>query len=110
MKKVLILVLLLMVTYVGLSLILHLNYGDSSPFLQGEDCWLPDGNGGWIQHGQPVSDMPVEASVNIPELVKYIPIFVPALILMLFYFTPLSRKLESEPDETDSTEEESEKE
>jgi hypothetical protein len=105
MKKVMILLSLIIFTFLGLSLILHLTYGDSYPFLQGENSWQPDGDGGWTQHGQPAKDIPVEASVNIPILIKYIPIFIPALILIIFYLTPLSRKFETPPKESEPDEE-----
>ena len=97
MKKILILLFVIIILYLASSYILNLVYGESYPLLSGEDCWLPDGEGGWIQHGQPAGDPPDEVSVVVPILVRYIPIFLPALVLILFIFTPLSKIIESPP-------------
>ena len=105
MKKIVILLSVIIFLYIISSFSLHLIYGDSYPFLQGEDCWLPDGSGGWVQHGQPAGTQPEMPSVNIPVPVKYIPIFLPALVLILFYFTPVSRKLDSKTEVEESDEE-----
>jgi hypothetical protein len=75
------------------SLVLNLVYGPSYPFLAGEDCWIPDGNGGWLSHGHPDDPAPIVSSTNIPFILQYLPIFLPALLLILFTLTPLSRKL-----------------
>ena len=79
------------------SFALEAIYGPSYGFLAGEDCWVPDGQGGWDKHGQPVDPMPAQPSVDVPMWVRYIPIFLPGLLLFLFLFTPLSRHLESPP-------------
>jgi len=98
MKKQIYLLVAIIALYLITSLTLHLIYGDSYGFLQGEDAWMPDGNSGWVRHGSPDGPKPSEPSVNVPDLVRYIPIFVPALLLAIFLFTPLSRKLEPKPD------------
>ena len=83
--------------YLVLSLGLHLMYGPSYPFLAGEDCWMPDGQGGWRAHGSPLDQAPTEMSVEVPLLLNYLPIFIPALVLILFLFTPLRRHLDPIP-------------
>lgn len=94
MKKQIYLLIAVIALYLISSLALHLIYGDSYGFLQGEDAWMPDGQAGWVRHGNPSDPMPSEPSVDVPDGVRYIPIFVPAIFLALFLFTPLSRKLE----------------
>jgi hypothetical protein len=88
----------LLIAVVGLYLILGFGlqviYGPSYGFLSGEDSWVPDGQGGWEKHGEPSDPPPTEPSRNVPIGVRYIPIFVPGLLLLIFLFTPLSRKLE----------------
>ena len=88
--------------YLVLSLGLHLVYGSSYPFLAGEDCWLPDDQGGWRAHGSPSEAMPSEPSVSVPLLMNYVPLFVPALVLTLFWFTPLRRYLDPPPSDSSS--------
>jgi len=88
--------------YLVLALGLHLIYGPSYPFLAGEDCWQPDGQGGWRAHGSPLDSAPTETSVEVPLLLNYLPIFVPALVLILFLFTPLRRHLDPPPSKTTS--------
>jgi hypothetical protein len=97
------------VLYLLPSVTLQAVYGDSYGWLSGEDCWEPDGSGGWVMHGHPDGPMPSEPSVVIPILMHYLPVFLPTALLVLFLFTPLSRKLdppkpavseESPPDET----------
>lgn len=78
------------------SLAVHLVYGHSYPFLGGEDCWIPDGAGGWLAHGHPADPAPAERSINVPLILQYLPIFLPALLLILFTLTPLRRKLEGQ--------------
>lgn len=88
----------LLIAVVGLYLILGLGlkviYGPSYGFLSGEDSWVSDGGGGWEKHGEPAEPPPAGPSRNVPIGVRYIPIFVPGLLLVIFLFTPLSRKLE----------------
>lgn len=95
MKNNVILLLVIIALYLVSSLVLSAVYGPSYGFLSGEDCWMPDGQGGWTQHGRPSEPEPSEPSVNVPFTVRYIPIFLPGLVLILFLFTPLSKLLES---------------
>ncbi|MBU8933302.1 MAG: hypothetical protein KOO62_04775 [candidate division Zixibacteria bacterium] len=99
MKNSLTLLVALIGLYLALSLILHVVYGPSFGFLAGEDCWIPDGDGGWMAHGIPDSIAPDSPSMNVPLLLRYLPIYVPGLILAMFMFTPLRRFIESKPDE-----------
>ena len=41
--------------------------------------------------------MPTEPSIEIPLLLNYLPIFVPALVLILFFLTPLRRHIDALP-------------
>lgn len=89
--------------YLVPSLVLQAVYGDSYGFWSGEDCWQPDGAGGWVKHGQPDGPPPAEPSQNVPLLLHYVPIFLPAALLVVFLFTPLSRKLEKKQPPSEST-------
>ncbi|MBN1212182.1 MAG: hypothetical protein JXA92_06345 [candidate division Zixibacteria bacterium] len=91
MKNNLILLIVVILLYLATSLILSAVYGPSFGFLSGEDSWNPDGRGGWVKHGSPSGPPPPEPSVNIPIPVRYLPIFLPGLVLILFLFTPLSK-------------------
>jgi hypothetical protein len=84
--------------YLASALALQAIYGQSYGFLSGEDCWRPDGHGGWVKHGNPSDPPPAEASSNIPLLMNYLPIFLPGFLLALFLFTPLRHKLEPPPE------------
>ena len=97
MKKNLYLLAGIIFLYLASSVILQVVYGQSFGFLNGEDYWVPDNAGGWVKHGNPISPMPTEPSVEVPVSVRYIPIFVPAALLILFYLTPLSRLIEPPP-------------
>ena len=97
MRKPVLFLIAIALLYVVPSLILEAVYGPSYGFLSGEDCWIPDGQGGWVEHGSPADPPPTQPSVGVPIMVRYIPIFLPTLLLILFMFTPLSRKLESRP-------------
>ncbi len=94
MRNSIFLILGLAVLYLGISFALNGVYGPSYGFLQGEDCWIPDGSGGWTQHGNPADPAPDQPSRNVPLLVQYLPILIPGLVLAAFLFTPLRRKLE----------------
>ena len=94
MRKKIFLLLGLIGLYLLASLGLYLVYGPSCPFLAGEDCWIPDGTGGWLAHGHPDDPSPTVSSTNVPIILQYMPIFMPALLLILFTFTPLRRKLD----------------
>lgn len=108
MRNKLLFLIAVILLYLIPSLILQGIYGPSYGFLSGEDCWQPDGNGGWVEHGHPNTPMPAEPSVNVPMGVRYIPIFLPGLLLFLFLFTPLTRYLESRPPGTAGTDDEPE--
>jgi hypothetical protein len=103
MNKNLYLLAGIIVLYLVSSVILQGVYGPSFGFLSGEDCWVADNSGGWVKHGNPTGPMPTEASVNVPLGVRYIPIFLPALLLILFYLTPLSRLIEPPPPKEKAT-------
>ena len=95
MKNNLILLVGVIILYLVPSLILQGLYGPSYGFMSGEDSWVGDGHGGWIKHGNPDSPAPESPSIEVPVGVRYIPIFLPAALLIAFLFTPLRRKLES---------------
>ena len=99
MRNNMILLVTVILLHVISSLILQAIYGPSYGFMSGEDCWVPDGKSGWVEHGKPDEPPPPEPSVNVPVGVRYIPLFLPAIVLILFLFTPLSRKLESKETE-----------
>ena len=96
--------------YVIPSLILDAVYGPSYGFLSGEDCWEPDSKGGWVMHGQPTKPPPEEPSVVVPLSLYYVPILLPAALLILFMFTPLSRHIDRPTRESGMLSEESEQE
>lgn len=93
-KKNLYLLAGIIALYLVSSIILQGIYGPSFGFLTGEDCWVADNSGGWVKHGNLTVPMPTEPSVNVPLGVRYVPIFLPAALLILFYLTPLSRLIE----------------
>ena len=72
------------------SLVLKATYGPSYPFMQGEDCWIPDGQSGWVAHGAPLGPPPELPSEEIPLWSQYLPILLPVLPIILIMFTPLS--------------------
>jgi len=74
---------------------LHLIYGPSYEFPQHENAWRPDGTGGWVAQGKPTSSMPDVPSETVPTALQYMPFFLPGLLLALFLFTPLRRKLDN---------------
>ena len=94
MGKRFLLLAIIIALYLVLSFGLNLVYGPSYPFLAGEDSWQPDGQGGWRAHGHPTDPTPGVPSVEVPLLLHYLPIFVPALVLILFVFTPLRHRLD----------------
>jgi hypothetical protein len=95
MKNKLILLVVIIALFLVTSLALNLIYGPSFPFLAGEDCWMPDGTGGWCAHGHPSDPPPDQPSVAVPLVLVYLPIFLPAALLIVFTLTPLRRKLET---------------
>ena len=94
MNRSLYLLIAIVALYLLTGYCLQAIYGPSFGFLAGEDCWIPDGQGGWVAHGKPGEPAPPGESVKIPLMVQYLPIFVPAFVLILFLFTPLSRRLD----------------
>ena len=95
MRNKLIFLVAIILLYLIPSLILQGIYGPSYGFMSGEDCWQPDGTGGWAKHGNPQEPQPSEPSVNVPMWAWYLPILLPGLVLFLFLFTPLSRHIET---------------
>ncbi|HWR84039.1 MAG TPA: hypothetical protein VN285_12130 [Candidatus Deferrimicrobium sp.] len=91
MRNVILLLIGVASLYLVSSVVLQAVYGPSFGFLSGEDCWIPDGNGGWTKHGSPSGPPPGQPSVHVPAGMRYIPIFLPAVLLILFLFTPLKR-------------------
>lgn len=106
MKRNVILLVILVALYFSTSFVLNQIYGDSFPFLAGEDRWEPDGSGGWIEHGHPDSAMPAEPSVNFPIIVYYLPVFIPAFVLILFLFTPFNKFLENKTSDSNNNDKE----
>ena len=94
MRNIILLLAGIILLYLASSLVLQGIYGESYGFFAGEDRWRPDGGSGWVRHGSPSEPEPSEPSQNIPLLLNYLPIFLPAFLLALFLFTPLSKKLE----------------
>ena len=94
MKRQVLLLVAVVALYLVISLALQAIYGPSFGFLAGEDHWRSDGQGGWVKHGEPSDPAPAEPSVEIPLVVRYLPVFIPGLLLILFLFTPLRFVLE----------------
>ncbi|MEA1981833.1 MAG: hypothetical protein U9N54_12815 [candidate division Zixibacteria bacterium] len=97
MRNNLFLLLGVIVLYLAPAMVLKTTYGESYSMWQDENDWVPDGAGGWRQNGQPSDPMPLESSVEVPIAISYLPIFLPALLLVLFLFTPLNKYIESKP-------------
>ncbi len=103
MKRVVFLLTAIILLYLASSLTIKAVYGPSYMFPPSEDYWMPDGTGGWVQHGEPSAPQPEVPSVNVPLPVQYLPIFLPALLLALFMFGPLSKKIETaDPENRDA--------
>ena len=91
MRKTVIYIVAIILLFLIPALILRAMYGPSYYFLSGEDCWMPDGTGGWTKHSGAGFEVPPpqEPSVNIPLMVMYIPVFLPGLftvfLLCIFY-------------------------
>jgi hypothetical protein len=94
MRKKVYLLLGIIGLYLISSFCLSLVYGPSFHFLSGEDCWVPDGAGGWIAHGHPSDPEPTQPSTNIHFILQYLPIMLPTVLLVLFTLTPMRRKLD----------------
>lgn len=95
MKKPLIIIIVVVALYLGASLAIHGIYGDSFPFMPGENYWEPDGQGDWVAQGSPTTPEPEGTSEVVPLPMYYIPILLPGLFLFLVLFTPLGRKLDT---------------
>ena len=91
MRKAIIIVVLVFFLFLIPALILRAIYGPSYYFLSGEDCWMPDGTGGWTKHGVPGGSSPQEPSVNIPLVVMYIPVLLPGLLTAFILCMSLSK-------------------
>jgi len=102
MKNNILLLTGVVVLYLAVSLALYGVYGASYGLFEGADRWVPDGSGGWLAQGEPSDPPPAEVSVEVPMAVQYLPIFIPALFLAVFLFTPLRRLLESPQPTEDS--------
>ncbi len=94
MRNVIFLLIALIALFFAAQGVLHLMYGPSYPWLPSEDEWIPDSHGGWVKHGAVDEPPPAVPSVDVPVFAHYVPIFLPALLLGLFLFTPLRRKLD----------------
>ncbi|MCP4603448.1 MAG: hypothetical protein GY847_23505 [Proteobacteria bacterium] len=104
MRNSVFLLVAIIALHLALALGLQVMYGPSYGFMAGEDCWKPDGQGGWMKHGEPSAPSPAEPSQDIPIPVQYLPIFVPGLVLFAFLFTPLSKKLQPPAPEPEAEE------
>ena len=97
MKRTLLLLTGVILLYLAPSLVLEIVYGPSYTFPPSEDYWKPDGNAGWVAHGSPSGEPPDQPSVKVPLALHYVPLFLPALLLVLFLFGPWSRYMKSAP-------------
>ena len=50
MRKKIIIIVLILFSFLFSALIFK--------GISGEDCWMPDGNGGWVKHGVPAGPAP----------------------------------------------------
>ena len=103
MLKTIFFIVVIILLFLIPALILRAMYGPSYHFLSGEDCWMPDGTGGWTKHSGAGFEAPPpqEPSINIPLMVMYIPVFLPGLLIiflicMFFYRKYQRRKLISD--------------
>jgi hypothetical protein len=92
MLKTIFFIVVIILLFLIPALILRAMYGPSYYFLSGEDCWMPDGTGGWTKHGVPGGPPPQEPSVNIPLAIMYIPAPLPILLTAVILFISLSKK------------------
>lgn len=99
MKNALILLAAVVILFTIPSMVLKSIYGPSYTVFSGGDCWVPDNTGGWQKHGQPSGPPPEETSIAVPIALRYIPILLPAVLLILFMFTPLSRLMDRQTPE-----------
>jgi hypothetical protein len=94
MRKAIIFVVAIVLLFLIPALILRAIYGPSYYFLSGEDCWMPDGTGGWTKHSGAGFEAPPpqEPSINIPLVVMYIPVLLPGLLTAFILCMFLSKK------------------
>jgi len=64
--------------------------------ISNEDCWMPDGKGGWVKHGVPAGSAPDYSSPikDIPVLAGLMPIFVSGSLvsgLSIYFFLRFSK-------------------
>lgn len=104
MRNVVILIVTLALLYLLPAVFLQVAYGPSYDLTGEYPGWEPDGAGGWQPEGifrandsLPDGAAPTQPSQQIPWLLEYLPIFLPALVLLLFLFTPLRRLIERQP-------------
>jgi len=106
MKRSVYLLIGMILLYLLPSLALKAVYGPSYVFPPSEDYWMPDGDGGWLRHGFPSSEPPTVPSVIVPTPFQYVPLFLPALLLVMFLFGPWKRHMHDpsppEADESDA--------
>ncbi len=50
MRKAIIIIVLILFSFIFTALFFKA--------ISGEDCWMPDGNGGWVKHGFPAGPAP----------------------------------------------------
>lgn len=98
MQRWLLLIMGLILLYLVPSLPLQAVYGDSYGFMALDDCWSPDGQGGWQMKGFPDTPMPTEPSINVPVFLQIVPFILPLLLLLLFLLSPLSSFMDREPE------------
>jgi hypothetical protein len=64
--------------------------------ISGEDCWMPDGKGGWVKHGVPAGPPPDFSSpiTDTPALISLLPLFVSGSlvsVLSIYFFLRFSK-------------------
>jgi len=64
--------------------------------ISNEDCWMPDGQGGWVKHGVPAGPAPDYSSsiTDTPVLVVLLPLFVCGSLvsgLSIYFFLRFSK-------------------
>ncbi len=79
------------------AVILQITYGPSYGMLSFDNHWVPDANGGWQAKGFPGTFRPSQPSVNVPSLLRLIPVVLPVLLILLLSLNPLSRYVDKEP-------------
>jgi len=97
MKRAILLLLAMTALFLVPSLVIKAVYGPSYWFWEGENRWVPDGAGGWTAQGDPEEPLPLTASEEVPLLLQYLPIVLPAILLVVFMFTPAARHTDPDP-------------